>query len=204
MLPRGFKASSERWAARLRAALSLAEHERLPAARLAAHLQIEVWKVEEVPELPAATLNHLTTVDSECWSAITIHEGDRDVIIVNSSHSPARCESNVHHELAHIILRHRPARVDVSDDELLLLSTFNSSQEEEASWLGGVLHLPRVALEHAFRRGLTEDTICTEFVASSELVRWRANVTGLSRIGARRKSGAERARRSARTVPNRS
>jgi hypothetical protein len=49
------------------------------------------------------------------------------------------------HETAHIIIGHDPARVDVTEDGLLILSSHNK-QQEEAKWLSGCLLLPREAL----------------------------------------------------------
>jgi Zn-dependent peptidase ImmA (M78 family) len=50
------------------------------------------------------------------------------------------------HELAHLILKHVPARVDVSKTGLLLLSEYSDQQESEADWLAAAILLPRDAL----------------------------------------------------------
>jgi Zn-dependent peptidase ImmA (M78 family) len=46
------------------------------------------------------------------------------------------------HELAHIELRRAPARVEVSETGLLLLSDYADEQEQEADWLAAALLLP--------------------------------------------------------------
>jgi len=50
------------------------------------------------------------------------------------------------HELAHIQLRHPPARVEVSETGLLLLSDYFDEQEQEVDWLGAALLLPSEGL----------------------------------------------------------
>lgn len=180
MLPRGFKASSERWAAQLRTALQLPVDGRLPAQSLADHLEIEVWKVGDVPDLPGDTHRHLTETDPDCWSAVTVREGGTDVIVINSAHSEKRREQSVLHELSHVVLRHRPARVDVNDDGLLLC-TFDRDQEDQADWLAGALHLPRTALMRARRSNMDEAQISVEFMASTQLIQWRINATGVAK-----------------------
>jgi hypothetical protein len=45
------------------------------------------------------------------------------------------------HELAHVIIGHEPARVDVTEGGSLILNTYNREQEDEADWLAGCLSL---------------------------------------------------------------
>lgn len=61
-------------------------------------------------------------------------------------HRNGRLASDIMHELAHLIIGHEPARVDVTEDGLLILNTFSQKQEDEAKWLSGCLLLPRPAL----------------------------------------------------------
>jgi len=50
-------------------------------------------------------------------------------IVINPSHAITRQRSDLMHELAHIELRHSPARVEVSRSGLLLLSDYSDEQE---------------------------------------------------------------------------
>ena len=104
-----------------------------------------VWKIEEIPDIPPECVGTLLA-DGESWSAATVVEGNRHAIILNSAHSPARQNSDLMHELAHLIRAHTPARMDVSADGLLLLNTYDRKQEDEANWLAGCLLLPRATL----------------------------------------------------------
>jgi hypothetical protein len=65
--------------------------------------------------------------DPDCWSAVTLCTGSRDLIIVNPVHSEGRLASDIMHELAHITLGHQPASVEVSKDGFLILSPYPES-----------------------------------------------------------------------------
>jgi Zn-dependent peptidase ImmA (M78 family) len=83
------------------------------------------------------------------------------------------------HELSHVLLGHEPARVDVTEDGLLMLNTFDRLQEEEANWLAGCLLLPRNALMAIRGRGLDLRTAARNFGVSLDMLRYRLNVTGV-------------------------
>lgn len=178
-MKRGFKSACEQSAARFRKALDIEPDARMPSLALALHLGVMVWKPEELTDLPPESLHHLTVADRECWSAVTVHEGSYDVIVVNSAHSSPRQENSVMHELSHIILQHKPARVDVSEAGHMLLSTFDDNQEAEADWLSSTLLLPRVALVSARSRKLSDEDISREFNVSAELLTWRLRSTAV-------------------------
>jgi Zn-dependent peptidase ImmA (M78 family) len=50
------------------------------------------------------------------------------------------------HELAHIQLKHTPARVAVSKLGVLLISDYSDEQEQEADWHAAALLLPSEGL----------------------------------------------------------
>lgn len=81
-------------------------------------------------------------------------------------HSEGRLASDIMHELAHIILGHEPARVEVSKDGLLILSTYDKTQEEEAKWLSGCLLLPREAPLLIRRSGLSPEVAAAKYGVS--------------------------------------
>jgi hypothetical protein len=145
---------------------------------LAAHLGIVVWKLEEIPGIPDECVAVLRA-DSDSWSAATVCVGICHAVILNSGHSPARMNSDFMHELSHLVLAHTPARVDVSSDEMLLLSTYNHAQEEEANWLSGALLLPRDALFNIRRKGLTNQAACHLYGCSQDMLTFRFRVTAV-------------------------
>jgi Zn-dependent peptidase ImmA (M78 family) len=73
------------------------------------------------------------------------------------------------HEPAHIQLRHPPARVEVSDTGLLLLSDYSDEQEQEADWLGAALLLPREGLVRLRPAHKSADEIAIHYGVSERL-----------------------------------
>lgn len=174
---RGFKTWSEEQATAYRLALSLRPDAPLPAERLAEHLGVRLITPSEVPGITEILLDTLLTNDTSGWSAVTVEADDLTVVVYNISHSLARRESDLMHELAHIICQHPAMRiVQVAG---LPVREYSEIQEEEAAWLGGVLHLPRIALWNALRRDMSLPTIMARFNASEQMIRYRRNVTGV-------------------------
>jgi Zn-dependent peptidase ImmA (M78 family) len=77
-----------------------------------------------------------------CWKS-------KYLIVMNSAHPATRQSSSLMHELAHLIIGHKPARLDVTPDGMMILSTYDKQNEEEANWLAATLLLPREALFNA-------------------------------------------------------
>lgn len=178
MYRRGFKSWCENTSAALRAELELGATDGMDPRKLAAHLDIVVWKLEEIPGILPDCVRALRA-DSDSWSAATVCVEMRHAVILNSSHSAARMNSDFMHELSHLVLAHTPARVDVSGDGILLLSTFNKAQEEEANWLSGALLLPRDALFHIRKHELTDEAACRLYGCSQDMLTFRFRVTAV-------------------------
>jgi uncharacterized protein DUF955 len=175
---RGFKSWCENTSGGLRSELKLAAADPLDPQQLAAHLDVVVWKLEEIPGISSECITALRD-DSDSWSAATVCVGTRHAVILNSSHSPARINSDFMHELSHLVLAHTPARVDVSSDQLLLLSSYDRAQEDEANWLSGALLLPRDALFSIRRKRLTNQAACRLYGCSQDMLTFRLRVTGV-------------------------
>lgn len=178
MFARGFKSWCETVAVQRRRLLGLAPTRPLDATLLAASLGIDVRSVDEVPDLDAESRDVLAS-DSGSWSAVTITNGARHVVILNSAHSAGRSASDLMHELAHVLIGHEPSRVDITEDGSLILNTYGKAQEDEANWLAGCLLLPRDALLSIVRRGLAVDAAAAEYGASVPMVEYRLNVTAV-------------------------
>ena len=179
MFARGFKSWCENVATHQRRELDLTPTDPIDAFALAKHLGIIVWRAEEVPAINPQTLKVLLKEDPESWSAVTLYLGNQHVIIMNSAHSKARQASDLMHELAHILLDHSPARVDVSDDGLLMLNTFSREQEEEAGWLSGCLLLPREALIRIRGERMAPVEAARKYGVSRDMLQFRLRVTGV-------------------------
>ena len=174
---RGFKAEAERLAEQCRERCGVeADRPLLPARTLALALGVRLIEPREITGIPDMVLETLRA-DSSSWSAITVPAPSGPVVIVNPFHAPARQESDLMHELAHIICGHEPGGIVLIGTSHLPLRVYDQVQEEEAAWLGGCLQLPRFALLRSIAGGMSSAEIAAHFGASEALVTWRRNHT---------------------------
>ena len=178
-LERGFKAWSERTASNVRRRLGLSATEPLDARLLATHLRVRLVSPHDYPDLDPDIRSQLLERDPAGWSAATLSVGDASIVVFNPRHSPGRQASDIIHELAHIMLEHDPSTVVFSEDGQMATRTFDQKQEDEASWLGWTLLLPRDALVAARRARLSVPAIARAYGVSETLVRYRLRVTGV-------------------------
>ncbi|MBV8646337.1 ImmA/IrrE family metallo-endopeptidase [Paludibacterium sp.] len=184
MFERGFKAWCERYSTEVRGKLGVQKDAPLDTRALAQMLGIRVWTPHDVPGLTPETLEILLRSDGKtpsCWSAVTIVVNKRVVVVLNSSHSLARQASDLAHELAHRIRGHQARVVSLSEDGIMLLSSYDKKEEEEADWLSGSLLLPRDALILIRRRRLSDADATIEYGVSARMLSYRMSMTGVNR-----------------------
>lgn len=174
----GFKARTERIAAEQRVLLGLDAHVPLPVSELAAHHGALIKIPEQEPGLKPESLQALSKFHDR-WSAITVRTPDGPVIVNNPLHNEGRQNSNVTHEIAHLVLRHTPGALQTIFG--CIMRDFDEGQESEAARLGETLLVPRAALAWAARRRMDVPMAARWLGASEELVRYRANLTGVKR-----------------------
>ena len=179
MFARGFKTFCEDLAVRVRSDLNLASVAPLPPQQLAESLRITLWTPDDVPGLATDLRERLLNQHSKSWSAFSLANGNRWLVLYNPSHSLARTASNLMHEIAHILLEHQPGKMVVTTSGLALRS-FDRNQEDQASWLSGCLLLPRPALVHILKSRMSTSTACSSYNVSNDLLRFRMNATGAS------------------------
>jgi len=177
---RGFKSWCENVALQVRRDLRLRAFDPLNPWALAEHLQIKVWNANQIPGLDPTCVEILFREDPDSWSAITLYIETTALVILNPSHSGGRPASDLTHELAHILLGHKAARIDVSEYGFML-NTYDRQQEEEADWLSGCLLLPREALLFLRRQQMDQITVRQTYGVSGEMFQYRLNVTGVDR-----------------------
>ncbi|HEX4023074.1 MAG TPA: ImmA/IrrE family metallo-endopeptidase [Acidobacteriaceae bacterium] len=194
MFRRGFKTSSEETALKIRRKLELAPHAPVDPGAIARLLAIPVLLLKELSELPDEIRLRLMRDHSDAWSAITVSDGNKHLIVLNPTHAPTRTNSSLAHEIAHVILSHEPSMMFVTPQSGVSLRTYNKDQEDEANWLAGCILLPRDALVHIRHRGLTDDEITAEYGVSPAMFRFRINATGVD-LQARRAKQYQRSRR---------
>jgi Zn-dependent peptidase ImmA (M78 family) len=83
------------------------------------------------------------------------------------------------HEIAHLIIGHKPAWLDITDDGLMILSSYDKQHEDEANWLAAALLLPRDALVRARKSGLTNEEAVAHYGCSIQLFTFRVQTTGV-------------------------
>ena len=181
---RGFKAWCERYSTDIRRTLGAGPEAPLDTRALAQQLGVRVWFPHDVPGLDSDTLAILLRNDGKtpsCWSAVTIVLGKKIVVILNSSHSAARQASDLTHELAHRIRGHVAQEIDVTDEGVMLLKSYEKVLEDEADWLSGCLLLPREALLHIRRQGLSDEEAASRYGVSLRMLSYRVARTGVAR-----------------------
>lgn len=181
LLERGFKAKAERLSEKFRNELAISKFAPLDAFDLAKHLEIPIFSVLELKDdLQPTQYDRLS--DPKKFSAVWMPNCDNEKIIIhNNFHSKKRQQSNLMHELAHIILGH-----EIPDEQarlcfLLGLHYYNPVHEEEAKYLGGCLQITRPGLLWCIKNGDSESEISEYYVASTEMVSYRLRITGVLR-----------------------
>lgn len=175
LLEKGFKAEAERISLDLRKQLGLTAFSKLCAFELAKHLRIKIRSIQDD--------YGFTDTSYSDWSACLIYnKNNHPVIIHNKVHTQARQQSDVMHEISHFYRKHPLPEQDYDFIVPTAMLSINPLYEEEASWLGGVLQLPRKALEWAiFNQKMTGGSIADFYTCSPEMVRYRVNVSGLGK-----------------------
>ena len=179
MFRRGFKSWCERAAVEKRSELQLRPDDPLSPWKLAARMGITIWHPADIPGLSTDALHVLLKGDPDGWSAVTLRLDSKDLVILNSAHSPARQASDLMHEISHMLLAHRPSRVDVTEDMYLLLRTHDATQEDEAVWLSGCLLLPRPALLSIQRKRDPDPVAAQSFGVSVDMLTYRRRMSGV-------------------------
>lgn len=184
-LRRGFKSEAEKTAIRYRSELGIAEYLPLPASLLAQHLDVSILTPNEIKGITEDLLNLLLVgPGKDKWSAAIFIKSDKKYIIHNPTHSLARQESNLMHELAHASCNHILCELESALSGLIIpLRKYDHVQEAEAEHLGSCLQLPQKALYH-YHHNLKKsvDEIAAEFNASKQMVNFRLRMSGVLKM----------------------
>ena len=113
------------------------------------------------------------------FSACTFGVDGDAVIVFNPLRSAPRRQSDLAHELSHVVLEHELS--EIREVAGVPFRTCRSDQEEEATTLGGALLVPRPLLLKVISRGMGADDIAREYAVTPEMVRIRVNMTGAAR-----------------------
>ena len=180
-LRRGFKTEAERHAARVRSEMGLANHDGLNPRDLAKHLRVAVVDAASLVDL--SELEELERLQAFAFSAATFEIEGRKIVVVSPLRTSGRQNSDIAHELAHIMLGHELSEIRELDGTPF--RTCRPDEEEEATSFGGTLLLPRPLLLSAVRRKASIQEISEQFDVTIEMARFRYNTTGVAKQGAR-------------------
>jgi len=181
ILERGFKTKAEKIAIECKEKLNLHPCAPICAFKLAEHLKVKIFNPTEF-SLSEEEIIKLTGEDSG-WSALTMEtkQGNR-IIIHNNNHTLARQQSNIMHEIAHILCNHQIEDKYTDMNLPFGMRDFNKLQEEEAICLGSTIQLSKPSLQWALKRNMSPAQIAVHFDASIEMVNFRLRMTGLHRL----------------------
>ncbi len=177
-MKRGFKAQAERISTEMRGELNLDEDGRLEPLNLAEHLAIPVFGLNQVSRVtPKNSFSqHFAVVEPDSFSAVTIFQGYKRIIVHNENHHPHRQASNLTHEVSHSILEHKPTPVAGADGQRY----WDAQVEEEANWLGAALLVPRAGVLAMAKSDWKIEEIAAHYGVSESLCRWRINESGVA------------------------
>jgi Zn-dependent peptidase ImmA (M78 family) len=176
-LPRGFKTNAEKTADELRSAIRARSDQPLDLKALAEHVGARIVAADEL--VPIERLEEIERLQAFGFSACTFEVSGRVVVVYNPLRKPDRRASDITHELAHLILEHDLSEVQYLDG--VPFRTCRPDQEEEATTLGGTILLPRKLLLAAARDGLTQEDLARRLGLTTDMARYRWNITGVER-----------------------
>ena len=184
ILRRGFKSEAERLAEKYRKELGIHPCGALCAFALAEHLSIPVHSATDIlKEVQYIDLLSGQNGMPNEWSALTMPTAQgHQIIIYNPYHSTARQQSDIMHEIAHVICKHTRSQSKYDFEIPMGMHEYDEVQEEEAKCLGSTLQLAKPCLLWARKRSMTTDEVALHFIASTEMVQYRTNMLGLNSI----------------------
>jgi Zn-dependent peptidase ImmA (M78 family) len=179
MFKRGFKSWCDQTAEAIRRQRGMQAWEPLSARSLAEDLKAVVITPRDLPMLSPEICLRLLRNHNDIWSAITI-SSDPPLIVYNPEHSPGRQNSDLMHELAHLLLEHVPGTVYIDPKSKLVLRHHDRDQEDQANWLAGCLLLPRAALVKIKQAQWPNEEVCKHYLVSSKMLIYRMNTSGVN------------------------
>jgi Zn-dependent peptidase ImmA (M78 family) len=181
-LRRGFKSEAEAYALEFRQELGIGASHPLCMFKLAKHLHVRTMGLSLLEEqLPVACYVLLTTSVKSPFSAVTLYERSSRCILYNDSHAPQRQQSDIAHELSHIILGHSPSELTTDSGG----RHYDKELEDEAACLSGVLLLPKPAAIAVMASRRPIGLAAIDFNISEKMMSMRLHQSGAKKIMAR-------------------
>jgi Zn-dependent peptidase ImmA (M78 family) len=168
----------ERRAAAVRTDLGLDQIDVLDPRRLAAHVGAEVLHLSDV--IDGAALRRARAIGFDGMASPHPHSGT-PIIILNCGRPRRRRTATLMEELAHLVLGHRPSRLQRDPALGVLHRSYDSAQEAEAYDLGGALLLPKERIQQDVGAHVHAQEIADAHGCSEQLVMYRINRMRLAR-----------------------
>ena len=182
-LQRGFKARANRIGVGLRHQMGLAKYAPLDRRALLDKLNIVAMSLSSFADRCPEPVAHLLNGGGGEFSALSFSVGDGcRMILFNDRHSAARQNSDLAHEVAHLLLAHRPEGIFPYDH----CRHFDQEVEDEASYLAGCILIPNEAAYHIVWAGLDLSEAQELYGVSLDMLNYRLNISGARRRAARR------------------
>lgn len=176
----GFKTKAENLSIKYREELKRSKFDPLDAFTLAEHLDIPIFTVDEAFEGNEDHPSYSHMNDTAKFNALWMPNEDGERIVIhNSNHSAKRQQSNLMHELAHIILNHTIPEDIAKVCMLYNLHYYNKKQEAEAKFLGACLQLTKPSILWARKENWSFQKVSDHYSASVEMVTFRFNTIGI-------------------------
>jgi|WetSurMetagenome_2_1015567.scaffolds.fasta_scaffold62987_3 Zn-dependent peptidase ImmA (M78 family) len=186
-LRRGFKSEAEELSIELRAELALLEHDPIDVFLLAEHLAIPTVPLSELaPLVSKNAIRYFSDIEPEVFSGTTIHDEYRRLVLYNDSHTEVRQRSTIAHELSHALLGHPADKLANIDGK----RNRNPIIEAEASWLSGVILIPKGAAMRIIFAGLSVKDAAKQYMVSEQMMTYRLRVSGAITIARRHQERA--------------
>lgn len=170
---RGFVKESEEYALEFREELNLSKNDPLCPRALAKLLAIPVTALSQHPAINDQIKNHFLTVAPDVFSATTIPNGTSREILHNDGHHPKRQNSNIAHEIAHVLLGHPPKPPMMENG----CRNFDKVLEREAHDLGFTLLIPKYAALYAIENFFNLSLAGDYYGVSEKLLEYRIRKT---------------------------
>ena len=171
---RGFKTEAHASAREVRAELSLSLTSPLDVRKLAEHLAIPLIPLSSFKRVLPDAVGYFSSHGEDQFSALTVIEGHRRVIVYNDSHAKGRQSNDIAHELAHGLLLHEPTPAFNE----LGLRNLDADLEEEANFLAGALLVPEEAALMIERQNWSPNKAANYYGVTPAMIGYRRNITG--------------------------
>lgn len=180
---RGLKSELKENAASLREEMGLKSSDPIDCFKVCAYLSIDFYAFGDLlkgsDDLNGALQALHDNRSGSSVSAVMVERGVGHVIVYNETHSRARIQNSIIHELSHYFLGHKTMLCSFGQDDFKRGDS--KAEDLEADYFGGCLLIPRTGLVYLCKKKYTLEQIAAHFKVSVQLARMRYNLTGMKR-----------------------